>query len=293
MFRLLESRIRGWERKHGQRGHYHARQVWNTLKHPEATFDHVWPLLSWCFIQGHQWDIEDLGPRLGFDIPFGRGVTGPPVGGGIKFISLDPQHDVIQSGGRRLSWLVHVGLLWFTWWMSSSMLTSMAPSGSHLLQGNAAPVPMQLKAMKALAAEEKWLIDSWRSIFQRDSRFHDLKFAALLKPTTWMYVHLRYLRFVWKTFLQILTDLISLWKVRTIIAHPQSFTFQNFKKILQGFVLSLLGLQKVTTYHLRVSPSSGVAYHSTQSIREPEIRKHIRIGLTLPSSQTCLDAWLQ
>lgn len=43
----------------------------------------------------------------------------------------------------------------------------MAPSGpSHLLQGNAAPVPMQLKAMKALAAEEKWLIDSCCSIFQ-------------------------------------------------------------------------------------------------------------------------------
>ena len=38
--------------------------------------------------------------------------------------------------------------------------------------------------------------------------------------------------------------------------------FQNFEKILQGFVLLL-------------------------------IRKHIRIGLTLPSSQTCLDAWLQ
>lgn len=38
--------------------------------------------------------------------------------------------------------------------------------------------------------------------------------------------------------------------------------FQNFEKILQGFVLLL-------------------------------IRKHIRIGLTLPSSQTCLDACLQ
>lgn len=39
----------------------YPRQVWNTLKHPEATFDQVWPLLSWCFIQGYQWDIDDLG----------------------------------------------------------------------------------------------------------------------------------------------------------------------------------------------------------------------------------------
>ncbi len=197
---------------------------WSILKPHSTTFDH-------CFLdvfQGYQWDIEDLGPRLGFDI----GVTGPPVGGGIKFISLHPQHDVIQLGGRRLSWLVHVGLLWFTWWMSSSMLTSRAPSGSHLLQGNAAPVPMQLKAMKALAAEEKWLIDSWCSIFQWDSRYVHLRY-------------LRYLRFVWKTFLQILTDLISLWKVQLHIhSHLPSKTLRKFCKVTESDYLSPSGISE-------------------------------------------------
>lgn len=96
-----------------------------SLKHPEASWSHIRPSLTTAFLMFHPGLlVRHRRPRLFWDIPtvFGRGVTGPP---------LHPEHDVIQLGGGRLSWLVYVGLLWFTWSMSSSILTSMAPSGSH------------------------------------------------------------------------------------------------------------------------------------------------------------------